>query len=149
MIKSGHDPRFAVEALHEGCILGEVLERDLDCHDAIEADLLGLVDFAHPALAQLFDQPEIAQAGSKVFFVGILAGHDVRVRALNATVLSLVKSSGALRGVGIERPDVRLAGRGSRAKQGVCRRIEGARSAEGGGFEWRRLGDVELPGSWR
>jgi hypothetical protein len=52
MIELGDRSGFAVEALAELQVASETLGKNLDGDDAIEASVLGLVDFAHPARAQ-------------------------------------------------------------------------------------------------
>ena len=53
--------RFADEAVHEALVTGDVRREDLQRHVAVKAELMGLVDDAHAAFAELVDDPEVLQ----------------------------------------------------------------------------------------
>ena len=61
MIKPGADARLADETRNDIGIARQVRRQQLEGHLAVEADLPGVVDHAHPALAQFLDDLEIAQ----------------------------------------------------------------------------------------
>ena len=56
VIEPGHNASFALEALHEIGIGGQVLEEDLDGDFAVEAFLKAFVDLTHAACAELLQK---------------------------------------------------------------------------------------------
>ena len=68
MVEPAHHLAFAVEPFDELLVLGNVREENFEGngarrveHDAVDADLFGLVDGPHGAFAELFDQLIIAE----------------------------------------------------------------------------------------
>ena len=55
MIQSGRGLRFALEAAKRLRVAGHFVGQELQGDEAMEASVFGLVDDAHPAAAELFD----------------------------------------------------------------------------------------------
>ena len=87
----GGDLGLALEPLDELLVLGQGVEQDLDGDDPVDADLLGLVDDPHRALAELLDDlvagdlelarwPRPISCSSRIIWL--------RVRTLASTMIS-------------------------------------------------------------
>jgi len=66
MIQGGNGARFALEALFEFRIVGEMSRQDLDGHRAVEARIASAIDFAHATCTQWrlnFIRPEFRARG--------------------------------------------------------------------------------------
>ena len=57
MVQSGGGFGFAAKTLQCLAVLREVVGKKLESDEAAEASVLGLVDHAHTAAAELFDDP--------------------------------------------------------------------------------------------
>jgi len=64
MVEGGQDPRLALETGQPLGILGKGLGQDLDRDLATELAVLGPVDLAHPALAELVGDVVVRQIRS-------------------------------------------------------------------------------------
>jgi hypothetical protein len=60
MVDFRHRAGFAVEPLDEVFLAGELLGQHFERRRAVQADLVGEIDFAHAALAELFEDLVIA-----------------------------------------------------------------------------------------
>ena len=61
VVQNAGDARLSVEALHQPRTVGDVLEQDLERHRPLGAELAGLVDGAHGAGANFFQEQVVAQ----------------------------------------------------------------------------------------
>jgi len=55
MVQSGRGPRLATEAVEDLRVFGDFIRQKFQRRKATEHGVLGLVDHAHPAAAQLLD----------------------------------------------------------------------------------------------
>src|ERR1700683_5164353 len=53
MVQCRGCPGFAPKSLYSMAILGHILGKEFECDKAVEPSVLGLVDYAHPAAADL------------------------------------------------------------------------------------------------
>ena len=67
MAEHGHRPGFAGKTFGEGRVAGDRGREDLQRHEPIEAFLPGLVDHAHPALADELQDLQLRELSGQLF----------------------------------------------------------------------------------